>query len=389
MVIRIGAGEIGSSVSRLAQDVRSMMEPNTASRLKERRTNRLRDYTAMAGPLGVSHLLLFSRSEAGNVGLRIALTPRGPTMNFRVDQYSLAKDVRNGQRRPFDGQQSFKTSPLLVMNNFNSSSLPEGSQNTSAARLESLTTTVFQSLFPSISPHKRPLSSIRRVVLLTRIMPDRQNQSTSGDYVLVLRHFAIITKPANISRGLRRLHTSGRKTKGVQKGKKTVPDLAGLGDMSELLLDSSAVASGFTSATESEPDTEAEIEVSNVNIRNISGQEHGSKAQNSNFTSRRNAPEKRKVSLVELGPRMKMSLVKVEEGVCSGKTLYHSHFSKTSEEVERMNRIWQKRQQEKDERRQTQKANLERKQRQGNISAQSNEELDDGDTDSGTDLLED
>lgn len=37
MVIRIGAGQVGSSVSQLATDVRRVLEPNTASRLKERR----------------------------------------------------------------------------------------------------------------------------------------------------------------------------------------------------------------------------------------------------------------------------------------------------------------------------------------------------------------
>lgn len=34
MVIRIGAGEVGPSVSHLVKDVRGMMEPGTASRLK-------------------------------------------------------------------------------------------------------------------------------------------------------------------------------------------------------------------------------------------------------------------------------------------------------------------------------------------------------------------
>lgn len=34
MVIRIGAGEVGSSVTQLAKDVRRMMEPETASRLR-------------------------------------------------------------------------------------------------------------------------------------------------------------------------------------------------------------------------------------------------------------------------------------------------------------------------------------------------------------------
>lgn len=37
MVIRIGAGEVGSSVSQLVQDMRLVMEPDTAVRLKVRR----------------------------------------------------------------------------------------------------------------------------------------------------------------------------------------------------------------------------------------------------------------------------------------------------------------------------------------------------------------
>ena len=34
MVIRMGAGEIGTSVTQLARDFRAVMEPDTASRLK-------------------------------------------------------------------------------------------------------------------------------------------------------------------------------------------------------------------------------------------------------------------------------------------------------------------------------------------------------------------
>jgi ribosome biogenesis protein SSF1/2 len=34
MVIRIGAGEVGASVSQLVKDVRHVMEPDTAVRLK-------------------------------------------------------------------------------------------------------------------------------------------------------------------------------------------------------------------------------------------------------------------------------------------------------------------------------------------------------------------
>lgn len=100
MVIRMGASDVGPSVTQLVHDMRNVMEPHTASRLKERRSNRLRDYTTMAGPLGVTHLMLFSRSSAGNTNLRIAISPRGPTLNFRVEKYSLCKDVAKAQRHP-------------------------------------------------------------------------------------------------------------------------------------------------------------------------------------------------------------------------------------------------------------------------------------------------
>lgn len=115
MVIRIGAGEVGSSISQLATDVRKVMEPGTASRLKERKGNKLKDYVVMCGPLGVTHLMLFSRSESGNTNLRMALAPRGPTMHFRVERYSLCKDVQKVQKHPRGGGKEFLTPPLVSL----------------------------------------------------------------------------------------------------------------------------------------------------------------------------------------------------------------------------------------------------------------------------------
>lgn len=70
----------------------------------------------MTGPLGVSHLLLFYRAkETGNVNMKIALAPRGPTLSFRVEKYSLAKDVSKAQRRPKTGNAGLDhlTPPLV------------------------------------------------------------------------------------------------------------------------------------------------------------------------------------------------------------------------------------------------------------------------------------
>lgn len=113
MVIRVGTEDVGRSVRQLVQDMRQVMQPDTAARLKERRKNRLKDFTVMAGPLGVTHFMLFSRSERGNTHMRLAITPRGPTLSFRVERYSLCGDVMKSQRHPkgFDGLHL--TAPLV------------------------------------------------------------------------------------------------------------------------------------------------------------------------------------------------------------------------------------------------------------------------------------
>lgn len=52
MVIRVGASQVGSSVSQLVKDVRHMMEPDTAVRLKVRRF-RMVNLEAFFGERGV------------------------------------------------------------------------------------------------------------------------------------------------------------------------------------------------------------------------------------------------------------------------------------------------------------------------------------------------
>jgi len=66
----------------------------------------------MAGPLGVTHMLLFSRTETGT-NLRIARTPRGPTLHFKLHSYSLSKDVKKYQKTPKDSANDFLNPPLV------------------------------------------------------------------------------------------------------------------------------------------------------------------------------------------------------------------------------------------------------------------------------------
>jgi ribosome biogenesis protein SSF1/2 len=376
MVIRIGASEIGSSISQLALDVRRVMEPGTASKLKERKSNKLRDYTTMCGPLGVTHLLLFSRSEAGNTNLRMALTPRGPTLNFRVESYSLSKDVQRAQKRPKGSGKEYATPPLvrmiptisillrkltlaqLVMNNFNA---PADTKSRVPKHLESLTTTVFQSLFPPIDPQAAPLSTIRRVLLLNRETAD------DGDdgFVLNFRHYAITTKEMGMSKPLKRLKLA-EKLQRTSKGRKGgLPNLGNYDDIAEFLIGGENgegyATDGATSGSELESD--AEVEVLKQSQRKVF-LEHESKTKKPQEPIVEDTPgrvERRAIKLVELGPRMRLRLIKVEEGLAQGEIMWHDHVRKSKTEVKELSAKWETRKKEKEARRKQQKENVERK----------------------------
>lgn len=380
MVIRIGAGEVGPSISQLVKDVRAMLEPNTASRLKERRSNRLRDYTAMAGPLGVSHLLLFSRSTAGNTNLRLAVTPRGPTMHFRVERYSLSKDVAKAQRHASGSGKEYLTPPLLVMNHFISPSPGDGTQPAAPKHLESLVTEIFQNVVPAIAPQSTPLSSIRRVLLLNREVPkskppssgDASSPPNEGAFTLNLRHFAITTKRTGLSRGIRRLDAAEKLLRQRSKAKRGVPNLGKLEDVADYLLDPSAAAAasgGFTSGSESEVETDAEVEVLETTARKVLNKKQLAAMRSKDSDGKQHVRsqlgvEKRAVKLVELGPRMRLRLTKVEEGVCEGKVLWHDFLDKSKEEVKEMEQMWEARREEKARRKKIQKENVERKRKE-------------------------
>ncbi|PSK56019.1 hypothetical protein B9Z65_4897 [Elsinoe australis] len=397
MVIRIGAGEVGPSITQLVQDVREVMEPHTASKLRERKANKLRDYATMAGPLGVSHLLLFSRSETGNTNLRLAISPRGPTLHFRVQNYSLCKDIFRSLKRAKPGYKEHLTSPLLVMNNFNSGDNPHPAV---PKHLESLTTSVFQSMFAPISPQNTPLESIKRILLLDRIQakPD----SEDPPFVLSFRHYAISTPPAKSSlpRALRRLNTAAHAS---QPGKKRLPNLGKLGDVSDFLLD--PTAAGFTSASESELDSDAEVEVLAPNVKRAMTQAERQKHReeqrarilqngedNEEGTPQpaprpqyRERVEKKAIKLTELGPRMTLRLTKVEEGMCSGKVMWHEYIHKSKAEQNEMEKAWAKRRQEKEERRRIQKENVEKKKKERGVNGQNGDEDDEELSDMGED----
>lgn len=67
----------------------------------------MKDYSAVAGQLGVTHLMVISQTK-NNVILRLGRFPDGPTLHFRINQYSLCRQVRLTQKRPFESPAACK-----------------------------------------------------------------------------------------------------------------------------------------------------------------------------------------------------------------------------------------------------------------------------------------
>lgn len=74
--------------------------------------------------------------------------------------------------------------------------------------------------------------------------------------------------------------------------------------------------------------------------------------------------EKKAVKLVELGPRLSLRLTKVEEGLSSGKVMWHESVQKTKEEERVMDQVWEERRREKERRKTEQRENVERKRKE-------------------------
>ncbi|KAJ2722755.1 rRNA-binding ribosome biosynthesis protein [Coemansia sp. Benny D115] len=305
----VKAGTVGRTVSALVKDVRQVMEPNTASKLKERKSNKIKDYVSVSSHLGVTHLLLFSQTETGT-NLRIGRIPRGPTLSFRVNSYALAKDCLKLQKTPHSSNTEYKSSPLIILNNFGG----EGK-----GKELKLMTAMLQNMFPSINPATMHLSDARRVVLFN------YNDETK---MVDFRHYTIVVKPVGVTKGVKRVILA-----------KNLPSLAGFDDISEYVL---------REAFASESDVEDGPENSVVLPQDYSGR--GNKKD-----------EQRAVRLLELGPRMELRLMKVEGGLGEGDILYHSYLQKTKREIERDAKLRQVKLTQQARRRQEQEANVKRK----------------------------
>jgi len=308
----IHKGDVGRSVRQLVRDVRRVLEPFTASNLKVSRSNVLKDFVAVSGAMSVSHLFMFTKSDAA-VNLRLICTPRGPTFTFQIQNYVLSRDIISMQKRPVSFETQLLHHPLLVLNNFAASNKLDHVKLTQAA---------FQNVFASINVNTVKLKDIRRCALL--------NYDPS-DESIDFRHYSIVFAPSGISRSAKKLMQS------------KVPKMGRYDDVSEYFLNPGQLS-------------ESEYEIDGA------AGENSVDTSTQPITSRgcRQA-DKCAIRLVEIGPRMKLKLIKIEQGICDGETLFHAYVKKSKQEIEEIGKRIAERKKLKLLRQKQQAANVEKK----------------------------
>lgn len=104
------------NITYLTMDFRRMMEPFTASSLRERRKNKLKDFVSLSGVFHVSHMVVFNKSE-NQLSFKVARLPKGPTLNFKIHQFTLARDVLSSMKKQYYNDTEFKYPPLVIYTN--------------------------------------------------------------------------------------------------------------------------------------------------------------------------------------------------------------------------------------------------------------------------------
>jgi ribosome biogenesis protein SSF1/2 len=138
--------------------------PNTAKKLRTRKSNKLKDFLMVCGQLHISHLLIFTLNE--NVNVRIGKVPHGPTLSFRA-RYTLPKDIPSKRMYTLT-HQDMNQPPLSILHGF------------TKEKHVQLMKSVLENVFPPLQISTLQPRNAKRVVLF-------QYQ----DGILHVRHYVI------------------------------------------------------------------------------------------------------------------------------------------------------------------------------------------------------
>lgn len=272
--IIIYRGDVGNEVRALMHEWRNVFLPWSSKKLHGENKS-LKDFLAIASTFSVSHLQLFTAPSHGT-SLRIMRFSNGPTLSFRVESFTLCEDILSNQKRPINvDHEAFSVAPVVIMNNFSSYNNPP-----EVALLEA----TFKSMFPAINIQLMKPNDVHRVVLF-HYDPEIR--------LIEARHYYIKAKATGLSKTVKKL-MEGR-----------LPSKLGSIENVDDVLD----REGAWSDTDGEGE---EVPLARP------------------F---RQHKDQCRLKLVEIGPRLTLRLIKVENGFAGGEVIYHEHITKTPREV--------------------------------------------------------
>jgi ribosome biogenesis protein SSF1/2 len=172
-------------------------------------------------------MAVLTQTDVSNY-LRIIKNPRGPTITFRLNEYSLARDVVRFVQETKKNSKIFsttlQTAPLLIMNGF--SSRPDNDP----MKIVSL---MIQSMFPPLKVQSMNLSTCKRIILFN--LTDKNE--------IEFRHYGLSARQRAINRTIKKL-----------VNKNTVPNLARYNDIADYVLHSKNRSEAGAYSSESEID---------------------------------------------------------------------------------------------------------------------------------------
>ena len=293
--------------------MRLVMYPYTFINLKESSKNNIKDFLSLVDIYGLSHMMMFTNTEKHSY-LHFAKMPKGPTITFVIDKYCLSSDIfsqTEKDQKPLT--KNFAQIPLLIMNGFNNTKIPE--EYEAPMKIISM---MFKSFFPPVNIGEVSMKKFKRVVLINLQL------NSKNIPVLEFRHYDIDIQKYSVKKTISNLINNIGKTK----------DLSNFNNISDYILKHT----GYSSCSDNEEEGQCEI----INEKNKSS-------------------EKTQIKLREIGPRLNLSIFKIQEGFFKGNVVFHSLIKKSKKEIHEILTMKKNKEEGKKERQIIQDKNIKNK----------------------------
>ncbi|KAK1444708.1 peter pan-related protein [Babesia gibsoni] len=354
-IIVIRRGSLRPELRQLVKDLRTLLSPNSATRLNEATRQKMKDFTEVGEVLGLTHIIAVSETER-QCYLKVANLPNGPTLTFSIDLLTLVSDIAKHTCNPKSVGVTSNYSPLVVLNGFTGAGEPSN-RSSVGDKMPTMSTVanIFNRLFSPIDVSTTKMTNCKRVVLF--------NKERDSD-VIVMRHYLI---------NLVDCHTSG-----------AVQGLIDKKSIKRLINENNASFKDLMKGMSNNDGSVLSMQDKYVELNNVDPgdlllrHKYGLKTT-AELEKISEGKGKLAVSLTEAGPRLNLRLIKIQEGVFAGAVKFHKYVNKTKEEIEQLEAHF--REKRRLEREEEEKRKKEKVDEEHNDEKEEKEALDEADSD--------